>query len=108
MELYVTVTTLLEAYNTLLWYYNVRPKRDVARKLMIVAEGLKLLPPSSRGFRISVDDDVPLGDALLLATALDNKIPIIVSNDKHLKRLSRKYGLIYENPIPRDIRLKMR
>uniref|UniRef100_A0A7C3WQ65 PIN domain-containing protein n=1 Tax=Thermofilum pendens TaxID=2269 RepID=A0A7C3WQ65_THEPE len=33
-----------------------------------------------------------------------HEIPIIVSNDKHLKKLCAKYGLIYENPIPEQSR----
>ena len=76
--------------------------------MKIIAEGLKLIPPSANGFIIGVDEDVPLGDAILLATALDNKIPVVVSNDRHLRKLSRKYGLIYENPLPKDIRLQMK
>jgi len=90
IEIYVTATTLLEVYNTLIWHYRVRPKKNVALKVRVVAEGLRLIPPSTNGFKISVDENVPLGDAILLATALDNKIPVIVSNDKHLRRLSRK------------------
>lgn len=108
IEIYVTATTLLEVYNTLIWHYRVRPKKNVALKVRVVAEGLRLIPPSTNGFKISVDENVPLGDAILLATALDNKIPVIVSNDKHLRRLSRKYGLIYENPIPKSIRMQMK
>jgi len=52
----------------------------------LIAEGLKLIPPSGTGFKISVDENVPLGDAILLATALDNGIPIIVSNDRHVEK----------------------
>jgi len=104
IELYVTTTTLLETYNTLYWHYRIKPRINVARKIWLIAEGLKLIPPSNRGFRISVDENVPLGDALLIATALDNKLPIIISNDKHIKKLTKKYGLIYENPIPFKIR----
>lgn len=104
LEIYVTVTTLLEAYNTLFWHYRIRPRVNVARKILLIAEGLKLIPPSSMGFRISVDENVPLGDAVLVATALDNRIPIVVSNDKHVKKLTKKYGLLYEDPIPEKIR----
>ena len=60
------------------------------------------------GFKIAVDENVPLGDALLVATALENRIPIVVSNDAHIKKLCRKYGLIYEDPIPKDIKQKMK
>jgi len=108
LELYVTVTTLLETYNTLFWHYKIRPRKLVARKIWLVAEGLRLIPPSSMGFKLCLDENVPLGDAILVATALDNRIPIIVSNDKHIEKLAKKYGLLYENPIPDDIKSKIK
>lgn len=108
LEIYVTFTTLLETYNTLYWHYHVRPRSLVAKKIMFVAEGLNLIPSSPMGFKLSIDENVPLGDALLIATALENRIPIIVSNDKHIEKLSKKYGLIYENPIPKNIRSLMK
>ncbi len=107
LELYVTTTTLLETYNTLYWHYKIRPKVNVSRKILLLAEGLKLIFPSSKGFKLSVEEDVPLGDAILIATALDNKIPIVVSNDKHIEKLAEKYGLIYENPLPKEVKEKM-
>ncbi len=107
LELYVTYTTLLETYNTLYWYYRVRPREKVALKIKLVAEGLRLVEPSPTGFEIALKENVPLGDALLVATALEHRIPVIVSNDRHIERLTRKYGLIYENPIPPEIRRKM-
>lgn len=108
LEIYVTATTLLEAYNTLFWHYKVRPRVDVARKIRLVAEGLELIPPSNMGFRMSVADDVPLGDAILVATALDNRIPVIVSNDRHIEKLAEKYGLLYENPLPEEVRSQIK
>jgi len=108
LEIYVTATTLLEAYNTLFWHYKIRPRTNVLRKVGLMAEALNLVPTSSRGFKISIEENVPLGDALLLATALENRIPIIVSNDRHIEKLTEKYGLIYENPIPKEIRLQMK
>ena len=107
LEIYVTATTLLEAYNTLLWHYRVRPKTLVAEKILIISEGLKPISTSMRGFEMAVREDVPLGDALLIGTALENRIPIVVSNDRHIRRLCDRYGLIYENPIPEDIRERM-
>lgn len=107
LELHVTTITLLETYNTLYWYYKIRPKVNIARKILLLAEGLKLIFPSNKGFRLSVEEDVPLGDAILIATALDNKIPIVVSNDKHIEKMAEKYGLIYENPVPKEIRQRM-
>jgi len=105
---YVTTTTLLETYNVLYWYYRVRPRELVAKKVLAVAEGLILVSVSKRGFRIAAEENVPLGDALLIATALDNNIPVVISNDKHVEKLVKKYGLILENPIPEEIRKQMR
>ena len=108
IEVYVTTTTLLETYNVLYWYYRVRPRELVAKKVLAVAEGLILVSVSKRGFRIAAEENVPLGDALLIATALDNNIPVVISNDKHIEKLVKKYGLILENPIPEAIRKQMR
>lgn len=108
IELYVTTTTLLETYNSLYWHYKVRPRINVARKIELVADGLKLISPSRRGFKICVNEYVPLGDAMLIATALDNNIPIVVSNDKHIEKLTEKHGLLYENPIPKEVRLQIK
>lgn len=108
LKLFATAVTLLETYNTLVWQYRVRPRRSVARKVRVVAEGLILVPPSPRGFEICVEENVPLGDAILLATAVDNGIPIVVSNDKHVRKMCDKYGLVYENPIPEEVRRRIR
>ena len=107
LEVYVTATTLLETYNTLLWHYKIRPKSSVARKIWLVAEGLNLIPASGTGFRMALDENVPLSDAILVATAIENNIPIVVSNDKHIEKLCKEYGLVYGNPIPEDIRSKL-
>lgn len=108
IKIYITFTTLLETYNVLYWYYHIRPREKVARKILAIAEGLILIKSSSHGFYIAVDENIPLGDALLIATALENNIPIIVSNDRHIEKLAEKYGLIVENPIPQNIREKMK
>lgn len=108
IKVYVLPTTLLETYNVLYWYYHIRPREAVAKKILSVAEGLTLTSVSRRGFHMAVEENVPLGDALLVSTALDNKIPIVVSNDKHVEKLVRKYGLVLENPIPEEIRKQMK
>jgi predicted nucleic acid-binding protein len=108
LKLFTTAVTLLETYNTLIWHYRVRPRKNVARKVWVVAKGLILVPPSPRGFEICAEENVPLGDAILLATAIDNGIPIVVSNDRHVKKLCAKYGLVYENPIPEEVRHRIR
>ena len=108
IRVYVTPVTLLETYNVLYWHYRVRPRVAVAKKVLAVAEGLNLVQVSTRGFHMAVRENVPLGDALLVATALDNRIPIVSTNDKHVKKLAVKYGLVIENPIPEDVIRQMR
>ena len=107
LEVYVLDTTLLEAYNTLFWYYRVRPREAVLRKLEVVARGLTVLGASTSGVRLALEENVPLGDAFLVATALERRIPVVVSNDSHVRRLAERYGLICENPIPEDVRRAM-
>ncbi len=107
IEIYLTHTTILEAYNVLFWFYRIRPLRDLLEKLRLVVSELKIVKPSLTGISISQENNIPLGDGLLIATALDNRIPIIVSNDSHISSKAPKYGLIVENPIPEEVKKKM-
>ena len=107
IELYITYTTILEAYNVLFWFYRIRPLRKLLEKLKLTISELKIVETSIMGFNISLTDNIPLGDGFLIATALEHRIPIIVSNDSHIASKAPKYGLIVENPIPKDIREKM-
>ncbi len=108
LDVSLATTTLLETYNTLYWYYGVRPRKLILEKLEVVVEGLRVVDVAVElGLRIAQEDNVPLGDGLLVATAIEERIPVIVSNDKHLRKLSEKYGLIYENPIPELVRKSM-
>jgi hypothetical protein len=45
----------------------------VARKIILVADSLILIPPSSDGFKICIDEDIPLSDVILIATALEKR-----------------------------------
>lgn len=107
IELYVTHTTILETYNVLFWFYRVRPVRKLLEKLKLTISGLKVIPPSLAGLDFSLKENIPLGDGFLIATAVENRIPIIVSNDSHIINKAPKYGLIVENPIPEEVRKKM-
>ena len=107
LELHVTPTTILETYNVLFWFYRVRPRSRLLEKLRIISEGLRIVGTSIRGIDIARVENIPLGDGFLIATALDNRIPIIVSNDRHLTEKAPKYGLIVENPIPEDVRRRL-
>lgn len=107
VELYITHTTILETYNTLFWFYRVRPLEKLLEKLGLVIGGLKIVEPSITGLNVSLEDNIPLGDGFLIATALKHRIPVIVSNDSHIMSKASKHGLITENPIPEDARKKL-
>jgi len=107
IELYLTYTTILEAYNVLFWFYRIRPLKRLLEKLKLVVGNLKIVETSIRGLDISLEENLPLGDAFLIATALNNRIPVIVSNDSHVIDKAQKYGLIVENPIPKETKRKM-
>ena len=107
IDLHVTHTTILEAYNTLFWFYKVRPLRSLIEKLTLTIDGLKVIETSTNGLKISAADNIPLGDGFLIATALQHSKPIIVTNDSHIINKAPKYGLIIENPIPEEVREKL-
>ncbi len=108
LELNVAGTTMLETYNTLYWYYRVRPRRRILEKLEVIAEGLNVVNVQvDLGVRIAREENVPLGDGLLVTTAVEHGIPVIVSNDRHVRRLAEKYGPIFEDPIPESVRRSM-
>ncbi len=107
LPLHITPTTILETYNTLFWHYRVRPARSLLEKISLIVEELQVVDTSINGLRIAQTSNIPLGDGLLIATALQNNIPIIVTNDKHIINKAPKYGLITENPISEEIRKKL-
>ena len=99
VELYVTHTTVLEAYNVLYWTYRVRPREAILRKLSAALNIASLVPPSTKGLSISLESNIPLGDGILIATARENRLPIIVSNDEHVAKVAPRYGVIVESPL---------
>ncbi len=107
VKVYLTYMTILETYNVLYWFYRVRPLRRLVEKLKLTVSGLEIVETSLNGFNISMEENIPLGDGFLIATALEHRIPIVVSNDSHIASKAPKYGLIVENPIPREIREQM-
>lgn len=98
-KIHITATTILETYNTLYWYYKIRPKNQLLEKISLTLELLEPVTTSLQGITISQKMNIPLGDGFLIATAKQNNIPIIVSNDKHIATAANKQGLIYENPL---------
>ena len=81
--------------------------RRLLEKLKLTISELKIVETSIAGLNISLKENIPLGDGFLIATALEHRIPIIVSNDSHIANRAPKYGLMVENPIPEDVRRKM-
>jgi len=102
LELYITHTTILEAYNVLYWTYRVRPRRAILEKMSAALEILSPTPPSIKGVELALENNIPLGDGILIATARENRIPVIVSNDEHVKKVAPRYGIIVENPLKRS------
>lgn len=105
--LHVTPTTILEAYNALYWFYRVRPVRQLLEKLKLAVDGIRIVETSIDGIALASAEEIPLGDGFLIASALRHKIPVLVSNDKHIASKAPKRGLIVENPIPSEVRDKM-
>ena len=106
-QLHITPTTILETYNTLYWHYQVRPITSLLEKLALTLQTLTPTPTSLNGLQIASTENIPLGDGFLIATAQQNKIPIIASNDHHIAKKAEKYGYINENPITQETRNKL-
>jgi predicted nucleic acid-binding protein len=104
IELCVTHTTVLESYNVLYWFYRVRPLTLLVEKMSLTLDGMNVLETSSNGLKIAAAENIPLGDGYVIATALHHGKPIIVTNDSHILSKAPRYGLIVENPIPKDVR----
>jgi len=107
IELFLTPTTILETYNVLFRFYRIRSLERLLEKLALTISGLKVVEPSITGLDVSLSDSIPLGDGFLIATALNHRIPVIVSNDSHILNRAPKHGLITENPIPEGVRGKL-
>jgi len=104
IDLFITHTTILETYNTLFWFYRVRPIKTLLEKLTLTLDGLTVVDPAISGVQIAQTENIPLGDGFLIGTALKHSKPIIVTNDPHIIKVAPKYGLITENPIPDEVK----
>lgn len=107
IKLHVAMTSILESYNVLYWFYRVRPRTALIQKISTVLETMITVPPSLNGVGLALRENIPLGDGLLLATALNNKIPVVVSNDTHIAKVAPKIGLMVENPLSEKTRLRL-
>ncbi len=107
VELSVTHTTILETYNTLFWFYRVRPERKLLEKLSLTLSGLSVVDTATNGIQIAASEKIPLGDGFLIGTALKHSKPIIVTNDSHIVNTAPRYGLLTETPITAETRRKL-
>ena len=73
-----------ETYDALFWFYSVRPIRSLLEKLELLLEAFRRVESPLSGFKISLAENIPLGDGFLFVIALQNKIPVVVSNDRHV------------------------
>ncbi len=108
IELYVALTSLLETYNVLYWFYKIRPRTALLQKLSLAVTAMRTLAPSPEALDLASRENLPLGDGFLLATALRDRIPIVVSNDGHVAKAAPKLGLIVENPLSQKTRRLLR
>lgn len=113
MRAAVTAITLLETYNSLVYDYLVESD-EASYKIDGLSRSRKIqfistTPEAVRkAIEIAKSHHVRSFDANLVASAEVNGISVIVSNDRHIQRLCRERNLIFENPIPSDVREKMR
>ena len=107
LSIYVTQTTILETYNTLYWFYRVRPRSHLIKKLLLTLNQLRIVNAHIQGLNVALRENIPLGDGFLIATAKANRIPVILSNDEHIAGKATKYGLMVENPIPPQVKERM-
>lgn len=109
----LTSITLLESYNSLVYDYLVASK-EVAHKMYGLSQSRRILfiPTTGEAVRKAIEiaekHHVRSFDANLVASAEVNDISIIVSNDRHIERLCRERNLIFENPLPKNARERMK
>lgn len=109
----ITTVTLLEAYNALVHDYSVDSgeashKIDGltrSRKIRFVPTTVKIV---RKAIEIAKDCNARSFDANLIASAEVEGITVIISNDRHIERLCHERNLILENPIPLDVRKRMK
>lgn len=110
---YMTPITLLEAYHALVNDYSV-DLGEASYKLDGLSRSRKIrfmkisTEIARRALQIAKDHRARSFDAALIASAEVGEIPIVVSNDGHIARLCDERGLILENPIPDDVRERMK
>ena len=112
IQVALSAISLLEAYNSLVRDYEVEATEaesklvglSRSRKVSILCVDTEIV---SRSLEIAKNHKARSFDATIVASAENNKISIIVSNDAHIRRLCEERGLVIENPIPEEVRKKM-
>jgi len=109
----IATANLLEAYHALVEDYHVE-REETFHKLDALTRSrrIRFLPltvdTARKALEIAKNHKVRSFDANLIATAENNAISVIVSNDAHIARLCKERGLILENPVPKEAAKKMR
>lgn len=109
----ITTVTLLEAYNALVYDYSVDSSEASykingltrSRKIRFLPTTIKII---HKAIEVAKDHNARSFDANLIASAEVEGITVIVSNDHHIERLCHERNLILENPIPLDVRKKIK
>ena len=105
--------SLLETYHALVEDYGVE-REEAFRKLDALSRSrrIRFLPltidAARRAQEVARIHKVRSFDANLVTAAETNGISVILSNDRHVARLCQERGLILENPIPEEVKKKMR
>jgi len=110
---YITTTSLLEAYHALVDDYSVEPEEAFhkldglsrSRRIRFIGITVEIV---RKALQIAKDHGARSFDANLIASAEVCGIPIVVSNDNHIARLCKERKLILENPVPDDVRKRMK
>lgn len=108
----LSIVSFLEAYNSLVRDYEVDPA-EASSKLDGLSRSRKVaalhldVDIVRRALEIARNHRARSFDAAIVASAENNKISIIVSNDAHIRRLCEERGLVIENPVPKELRRKM-
>lgn len=82
----------------------MRPRKAILKKMSAALLVMEVVSPSVKGLEVAREENIPLGDGILIATALENRLPVAVSNDRHIEKTASKFGLIVENPLSRPAR----
>ena len=86
IALYVLPTTILETYNTLFWYYRVRPRRALLEKLGAIIDQMSRLPVAENGILVAQEKNIPL--VMVSLILLGVAITLVINALKSLRKVA--------------------